>query len=47
MPRRGEINMEGMSSVLALMHEGGELTAPLPEASLFVDLSFLKTAGLQ
>ena len=47
MPRRGEISMEGMSSVLALMHEGGELTAPLPEASRFVDLSFLKRAGLQ
>lgn len=47
MPRRGEINMEGMSSVVSLMHEGGEIAAPLPDASRFVDLTFLEKAGLQ
>jgi ABC-type nitrate/sulfonate/bicarbonate transport system substrate-binding protein len=47
MPRGGEINMAGMSAVISLMHEGGELKAPLPDASRFVDLSFLKKAGLQ
>ena len=47
MPRQGEINMEGMNSVLSLMHEGGELAAPLPDASKFVDLTFLRSAGLQ
>lgn len=47
MPRGGEINMEGMSAVISLMHEGGELKAPLPDVSRFVDLTFLKTAGLQ
>lgn len=47
MPRRGEINMEGMSSVISLMNEGGELNAPLPDASRFVDLTFLRKVGLQ
>jgi len=47
MPRGGEINMEGMSAVISLMHDGGELKAPLPDASRFVDLSFLREAGLQ
>jgi ABC-type nitrate/sulfonate/bicarbonate transport system substrate-binding protein len=47
MPRGGEINMEGMSAVISLMHDGGELKAPLPDASRFVDLSFLRKAGLQ
>ena len=47
MPRAGEINMEGMSAVLSLMNEGGELQSPLPPASRFVDLAFLQKAGLQ
>ncbi len=47
MPRAGEINMEGMSAVLSLMRDGGELQSPLPPASRFVDLAFLQKAGLQ
>lgn len=47
MPKRGEINMEGMSAVLSLMQEGGEISAPAPDASRFVDLSFVRAAGLQ
>ena len=47
MPRGGEINLEGMSAVVSLMHDGGELQSPLPPASRFVDLSFLQKVGLQ
>lgn len=47
MPKGGEINMEGMGAVISLMHDGGELKGPLPDASGFVDLSFLQKAGFQ
>jgi len=47
MPRQGEINLEGLTAVISLMHDGGELQSPLPSASRFVDLSFLRKAGLQ
>ena len=47
MPQRGEINMDGMKAVISLMQDGGEIQAPPPDASRFVDLSFLQKAGLQ
>ena len=46
MPKAGEINMEGMRTVIALMGEAGELKSALPEAERFVDLAYLRKAGL-
>jgi ABC-type nitrate/sulfonate/bicarbonate transport system substrate-binding protein len=47
LPRQAEINMDGMAKVIELLGQSGELTAPLPEASRFVDLQYLQAAGLQ
>jgi ABC-type nitrate/sulfonate/bicarbonate transport system substrate-binding protein len=47
MPRQAEIDVKGLAQVIAFMGEAGELTAPLPPAERFVDLQFLKAAGLQ
>jgi ABC-type nitrate/sulfonate/bicarbonate transport system substrate-binding protein len=47
MPRQGEIDMAGVSKVIELLGRSGELKAPLPSAERFVDLQYLKAAGLQ
>lgn len=47
MPRQAEISMAGMTKVIALLGESGELKAPLPPAERFVDLTYLKAAGAQ
>jgi NitT/TauT family transport system substrate-binding protein len=46
MPKAGEINLDGMRTVISLMGEAGELKSALPEAERFVDLTYLKKAGL-
>jgi hypothetical protein len=47
MPKQAEISMAGMSKVIELLAEAGELKAPLPAAERFVDLQYLKAAGMQ
>jgi len=47
MPKAGEISLRGMEQVIALMGEGGTLTPPLPAAERFVDLDYLRAAGIQ
>jgi ABC-type nitrate/sulfonate/bicarbonate transport system substrate-binding protein len=47
MPRHGEINMAGVAKVIELLGSTGELKAPLPAADRFVDLQYLKAAGLE
>ena len=47
MPRQAEIDLKGLAQVIAFMGEAGELSAPLPPVERFVDLQFLKAAGLQ
>jgi len=47
MPKQGEINMAGLSKVIALLGASGELRGPLPGAERFVDLQYLHAAGLQ
>jgi ABC-type nitrate/sulfonate/bicarbonate transport system substrate-binding protein len=47
MPRQAEIDLKGLAQVIAFMGEAGELAAPLPPVERFVDLQFLKAAGLQ
>jgi ABC-type nitrate/sulfonate/bicarbonate transport system substrate-binding protein len=47
MPRQAEIDMAGLSAVIALLGRTGELKAPLPAAERFVDLQYLQAVGLQ
>ena len=47
MPRRGEIDGKGMATAIAFLGEAGILKAPLPPVERFVDLTYLKAAGLQ
>ena len=47
MPKQAEISMEGMAKVIELLGQTGELKPPLPAADKFVDLQYLKAAGLQ
>jgi hypothetical protein len=47
LPRRGEIEVDGMTQVIAFMGEAGNLKAPLPPAERFVDLTYLRAAGVQ
>jgi ABC-type nitrate/sulfonate/bicarbonate transport system substrate-binding protein len=47
MPSQAEISMAGMSKVIELLGETGELKAPLPAAERFVDLQYLRAAGMQ
>jgi ABC-type nitrate/sulfonate/bicarbonate transport system substrate-binding protein len=47
MPKAAEINMAGMSKVISLLGESGEIKTPLPPAERFVDLTYLKAAGVQ
>jgi ABC-type nitrate/sulfonate/bicarbonate transport system substrate-binding protein len=47
MPKQAEIDMAGMTQVIELLGRTGELKTPLPAADRFVDLQYLKAAGLQ
>jgi ABC-type nitrate/sulfonate/bicarbonate transport system substrate-binding protein len=47
LPHAGEISLKGMEQVIALMGEGGVLKAPLPPAERFMDLQYLRAAGIQ
>ncbi len=47
MPMRGELDAKGMATAIAFLGEAGILKAPLPPVERFVDLTYLKAAGLQ
>jgi ABC-type nitrate/sulfonate/bicarbonate transport system substrate-binding protein len=47
LPRQGEINVKGLAQVIAFMGEAGTIKAPLPPPERFVDLRYLRAAGLQ
>jgi ribose transport system substrate-binding protein len=46
-PKSGEISLKGMQQAIALMEEGGLLAQPLPAAERFIDLQYLRAAGIQ
>jgi len=46
-PKQGEIDIKGFNEVIRVMGEAGELKPPLPAADRFIDLQYLKAAGLQ
>jgi ABC-type nitrate/sulfonate/bicarbonate transport system substrate-binding protein len=47
LPRQGEIDLKGFATAIAFMGEAGVLKAPLPPPERFVDLQYLRAAGLQ
>jgi ABC-type nitrate/sulfonate/bicarbonate transport system substrate-binding protein len=47
LPQRGEIDMKGMATAIAFMGEAGVLQDPLPAPERFVDLQYLKAAGVE
>ena len=47
MPKQAEISMPGMAKVIELLGQTGDLKQALPPAERFVDLQYLKAAGLQ
>jgi ABC-type nitrate/sulfonate/bicarbonate transport system substrate-binding protein len=47
LPQKGEIDLKGLAQVIAFMGEAGHLKAPLPAPERFVDLQYLKRAGIQ
>jgi ABC-type nitrate/sulfonate/bicarbonate transport system substrate-binding protein len=46
-PKQGEIDVKGFAQVIQVMAEAGELKPPLPPVDRFIDLQYLKAAGLQ
>jgi ABC-type nitrate/sulfonate/bicarbonate transport system substrate-binding protein len=47
LPRQGEIDLAGIAQVIAFMAEAGQLKAPLPLPERFVDLQYLRLAGVR
>jgi NitT/TauT family transport system substrate-binding protein len=47
LPKQGEVNIAGLTQVIAFMGEGGMLPQPLPQPERFVDLQYLKAAGVE
>jgi ABC-type nitrate/sulfonate/bicarbonate transport system substrate-binding protein len=47
LPRQAEIDLKGLDQVIAFMGEGGVLKGPLPPATRFVDLQYLRAAGVE
>ena len=47
LPRKGELDLAAFARVLALMAEAGVIPSPAPGVEQFVDLQYLKAAGIQ
>jgi ABC-type nitrate/sulfonate/bicarbonate transport system substrate-binding protein len=47
MPKRAEINLAGLAQVIAFMGESGIVKPPLPAPARFVDLQYLRAAGVE
>jgi len=47
LPKQGEINLKGLAQVIAFMGEAGTIKPPLPAPERFVDLQYLKLAGIR
>ena len=46
LPRQGELDLPAFDRVLALMGEAGVIPTPVAPAARFVDLQYLKAAGM-
>jgi ABC-type nitrate/sulfonate/bicarbonate transport system substrate-binding protein len=47
LPRKGELDLAAFNRVIALMAEVGAIPSPAPGAEKFVDLQYVKAAGIQ
>jgi ABC-type nitrate/sulfonate/bicarbonate transport system substrate-binding protein len=47
MPKQAEISLPGLAQVIAFMGEGGVIKPPLPGPERFIDLQYLKAAGVE
>jgi ABC-type nitrate/sulfonate/bicarbonate transport system substrate-binding protein len=47
LPRQGEIDLAGLAQVIAFMGEAGQLKGPLPAPERFVDMQYLRLAGIR
>jgi len=47
LPKQAELDLKGLAQVIAFMGEGGALKPPLPPAERFVDLQYLRAAGVE
>ena len=47
LPKQGEINIDGLAQVIVFMGDGGMLAQPLPRPERFIDLQYLKAAGVE
>jgi ABC-type nitrate/sulfonate/bicarbonate transport system substrate-binding protein len=47
LPKQGEINVKGLAQVIAFMGEAGTIKHPLPRTERFVDLQYLRLAGIK
>ncbi len=47
LPHRGEIDMKGMATAIAFMGDAAILKPPLPAPERFVDLQYLRAAGVE
>jgi ABC-type nitrate/sulfonate/bicarbonate transport system substrate-binding protein len=47
LPKRGELSIAAFNRVLALMSEVGAIPSPPPAAEKFVDLQYLRAAGIE
>jgi ABC-type nitrate/sulfonate/bicarbonate transport system substrate-binding protein len=47
LPKQAEINLKGLEQVIGFMAEGGAIAAPLPALERFVELRYLRAAGMQ
>lgn len=46
-PKQAELDLKALDQVVQFMGESGELKAPLPKVGQFVDLQFLRAAGVR
>jgi ABC-type nitrate/sulfonate/bicarbonate transport system substrate-binding protein len=47
LPKQGEIDLKGLAQVIAMLGEAGALKPPLPAPERFVDLQYLRQAGVE
>jgi ABC-type nitrate/sulfonate/bicarbonate transport system substrate-binding protein len=47
LPRKGELDLAAFNRVIALMAQVGAIPSPAPDAERFVDLQYVKAAGIQ
>ncbi len=47
LPRQGELELHAFDRVLALMGDADVIPTPVAPAARFVDLQYLKAAGMQ